>query len=61
MAARTSLAPGVDAQTFQVRRVLVLDAQGNRNRFDFLSPSVNGAVPASQFAFTPPAGTTIVP
>jgi outer membrane lipoprotein carrier protein len=51
----------VDAQTFQVRRVLLLDAQGNRNRFDFLSPSVNGAVPASQFAFTPPAGTTIVP
>ena len=27
----------VDANTYQVRRVLLLDAQGNRNRFDFVS------------------------
>src|SRR5207244_2452713 len=28
----------VDGQTNQVRRVLILDAQGNRNRFDFIDP-----------------------
>ena len=27
----------VDANTYQVRRVLLLDSQGNRNRFDFLN------------------------
>jgi len=50
----------VDKQTSQVRRVMVLDAQGNRNRFDFQNPRVNEAVPANHFQFTPPAGTSIV-
>lgn len=50
----------VDAATSQVRRVLILDGQGNRNRFDFAAPVVNQPVPATQFVFTPPAGTTIV-
>jgi outer membrane lipoprotein carrier protein len=50
----------VDSATAQVRRVLILDAQGNRNRFDFDNPLVNNAVPASEFAFSPPAGTQIV-
>ena len=50
----------VDKKTFQVRRVLLLDAQGNRNRFDFDAPEVNVKVPANEFAYTPPPGTTPV-
>jgi outer membrane lipoprotein carrier protein len=50
----------VDAKTYHVRRVLLIDAQGNRNRFDFDKPVVNEKVPAGEFAFQPPAGTTIV-
>jgi outer membrane lipoprotein carrier protein len=50
----------VDAATSQVRRVVILDGQGNRNRFDFEHPRVNEPVAPSQFTFTPPPGTTIV-
>jgi outer membrane lipoprotein carrier protein len=50
----------VDAATSQVRRVMVIDGQGNRNRFDFGSPRVNEPVTPSQFTFTPPPGTSIV-
>ncbi len=50
----------VDAATSQVRRVMVIDGQGNRNRFDFGSPKVNEPVTPSQFTFTPPPGTSIV-
>jgi outer membrane lipoprotein carrier protein len=50
----------VDAATSQVRRVLILDAQGNRNRFDFNTPLVNTPVPNGEFTFTPPEGTQIV-
>ncbi len=50
----------VDAATLQVRRVLIIDAQGNRNRFDFDKPLVNTPVPAGEFSFSPPAGTQIV-
>ena len=50
----------VDAATSQVRRVLILDAQGNRNRFDFNNPLVNTPVPSAEFNFTPPEGTQIV-
>lgn len=50
----------VDAATSQVRRVLVIDGQGNRNRFDFLNPRVNEPVTAGQFTFTPPPGTSVV-
>ena len=50
----------VDAATAQVRRVLILDAQGNRNRFDFDSPLVNTPVPPGEFNFSPPPGTQIV-
>ena len=50
----------VDAATNQVRRVLILDAQGNRNRFDFETPRVNDAVPKGEFEFTPPPGTKII-
>ncbi|HEY3499586.1 MAG TPA: outer membrane lipoprotein carrier protein LolA [Polyangiaceae bacterium] len=50
----------VDANTYQVRRVLLLDAQGNRNRFDFNGTEVNKQVPPGEFAFVPPKGTQVV-
>lgn len=50
----------IDSATSQVRRVLILDAQGNRNRFDFNSPLVNTPIPTSEFTFSPPEGTQIV-
>ena len=50
----------VDSATAQVRRVLILDAQGNRNRFDFNNPQVNTQVSSGEFAFSPPEGTQIV-
>ncbi|MBV9949786.1 MAG: outer membrane lipoprotein carrier protein LolA, partial [Myxococcales bacterium] len=50
----------VDQGTSQVRRVMIIDGQGNRNRFDFLNPRVNEAVPTSQFNFVPPPGTSVV-
>ncbi|HEX9620773.1 MAG TPA: outer membrane lipoprotein carrier protein LolA [Polyangiaceae bacterium] len=50
----------VDAGTYQVRRVLILDAQGNRNRFDFVKPSVNVPVLPAEFDFRPPPGTQLV-
>jgi outer membrane lipoprotein carrier protein len=50
----------VDAQTNQVRRALILDAQGNRNRFDFDAPTVNQPVDKGEFTFEPPKGTKIV-
>lgn len=50
----------VDASTAQVRRMLILDAQGNRNMFTFENPVVNTNVPDSEFTFDPPKGTTIV-
>jgi outer membrane lipoprotein carrier protein len=50
----------VDSATSQVRRVMIIDGQGNRNRFDFVNPRVNDPVPAKQFQFTPPVGTSII-
>lgn len=50
----------VDASTFQVRRVLLLDAQGNKNRFDFTSTEVNRPPPPGEFVFVPPKGTQVV-
>lgn len=50
----------VDGNTYQVRRVLLLDAQGNRNRFTFLSPSINEKVAAGEFEFKPPPGTQVI-
>jgi len=43
-----------------VRRVLVVDAQGNRNRFDFIHAEEPSSIPASEFTFTPPKGTEII-
>ncbi len=50
----------VDGATFQVRRVLLLTAQGDKNRFDFVSPEVNKKPPADEFVFVPPPGTQVV-
>jgi outer membrane lipoprotein carrier protein len=50
----------VDGQTFQVRRVLLIDAQKNKNLFDFSEPIVNVPIPATEFNFAPPAGTQII-
>jgi len=50
----------VDKQSMQIRSVLILDGQGNRNRFDFLNPSVNAHVDPNQFVFIPPPDTTVV-
>lgn len=50
----------VDAGTAQVRRMLILDAQGNKNMFTFQNPAVNIPVPASEFNFTPPPNTQVV-
>jgi outer membrane lipoprotein carrier protein len=50
----------VDAKTSQVRRVLLIDAQGNRNRFDFENPVVNKKPQADEFRFIPPKGTKVI-
>jgi len=39
----------VDAQTSQIRRVTLFDAQGNRNDFTFSGVTVNVAVPPQTF------------
>lgn len=43
-----------------VRRVVVLDVQRNKNRFDFLEASMPDRVEPSEFVFTPPPGTNVV-
>lgn len=43
-----------------VRRVLVIDAQGNKNRFDFLKATEPSSIKATRFQFTPPTGTQII-
>lgn len=50
----------VDGATFQVRRVLIVDAQDNRNRFDFSKPVVGSKYDASKFKWTPPAGIAVI-
>ncbi|AUX46283.1 uncharacterized protein SOCE26_077880 [Sorangium cellulosum] len=42
-----------------VRRVLILDAQGNRNRFDFENASQPASIAPAEFQFSPPPGTDI--
>lgn len=43
-----------------IRRVLVIDAQGNRNRFDFVHAEEPKSIPDKWFQFTPPKGTEII-
>ena len=50
----------VDAATYQVRRVLLIDAQGNKNRFDFTGTELNLPPPPGEFVFNPPKGTQVI-
>jgi outer membrane lipoprotein carrier protein len=52
----------IDRETSQVRRVIILDAQGNKNEFTFKTPIVNKppALPTETFEFTPPQGTQVI-
>jgi outer membrane lipoprotein carrier protein len=50
----------VDTATSQVRRALIIDGQGNRNRFDFTDPKVNVPVPPDAFTLNPPPGTQVI-
>lgn len=40
-----------------VRRILIIDSSGNRNRFDFTGLKFNGNVGDGPFKYTPPPGT----
>jgi outer membrane lipoprotein carrier protein len=43
-----------------VRRVLIIDHNGNRNRFDFTKLEFNRKVSGALFSWNPPAGTRLV-
>ena len=43
-----------------VASTIVIDAQGNTNRFDFMTPHVNLNPAQTVFQWSPPAGTQIV-
>jgi len=49
----------VDGTTYHVRRVLIVDAQDNRNRFDFEKPTVNGKWDEARFKWTPPSTVNV--
>jgi len=59
-AAYTKVLMYIDAETAQVRRMLVIDAQRNRNLFTFTNPVVNTPLDPSTFSFTAPPGTQVV-
>lgn len=59
-AAYTKVLFYIDSATNQVRRALIIDAQGNRNRFDFVDPKVNVPVDDNTFKMVPPPGTTTI-
>jgi outer membrane lipoprotein carrier protein len=59
-AAYTKVLFYVDGSTNHVRRALIVDAQGNRNRFDFVEPKVNVQVDESTFKLVPPPGTQVI-
>ncbi|OJY15251.1 MAG: hypothetical protein BGO98_22690 [Myxococcales bacterium 68-20] len=59
-AAYTKVLFYVDTSTFHVRRALIVDAQGNRNRFDFVDPKVNVQVSDATFKLVPPPGTQVI-
>jgi outer membrane lipoprotein-sorting protein len=43
-----------------IRRVLVIDAQGNKNRFDFIHAEQPEKIAPDEFVFEPPKGTEII-
>jgi outer membrane lipoprotein carrier protein len=50
----------VDPPTAQVLRVMVIDAQGNTNRFEFTERAYGVELPDGEFTFKPPRGTKVV-
>jgi outer membrane lipoprotein carrier protein len=42
-----------------LERIVIVDAQGNKNRFDFTEASFPASVPATEWEFTAPPGTNI--
>lgn len=50
----------IDPRTSHVRKVMLIDAQGNRNTFVFEKPSVNKPAPKGEFVFKTPAGTQVI-
>ncbi len=50
----------VDAQSSQIRRVMIIDSQQNRNRFTFVDAKQNEPVSDAQFHFVVPKGATVV-
>jgi outer membrane lipoprotein carrier protein len=50
----------LDPQSFQVRRVWLMDAYGNRSRFDFSASKLNTKPPPGEFVLEPPPGTNII-
>jgi outer membrane lipoprotein carrier protein len=50
----------LDPQSYQVRRVWVMDAYGNRSRFDFSASKLNTKPPVGEFELEPPPGTNII-
>ncbi len=43
-----------------IQRLLILDAAGNRNRFDFSRPQFNREIAANRFQYSAPRGTRVV-
>jgi outer membrane lipoprotein carrier protein len=50
----------IDGATYEVRRVLLLDEQGNRNRFDFSRVRVNHPIHAREFVLVPASGLAVI-
>jgi outer membrane lipoprotein carrier protein len=50
----------VSSTDFHVVRSVVVDNEGNRNRFDFSNSAHNGGLSASLFTFSPPAGVPVI-
>ena len=52
--------PRSGRQAAVIKRVLVLDPEGNRNRFDLSHMRFNRAVPEERFRVVPPPGANVV-
>jgi outer membrane lipoprotein carrier protein len=50
----------VDGTSYQVRRSLVIDQAGNRNKMEFANARQNQGIQDSRFSFTPPQGVRII-
>lgn len=50
----------VDAESFYVRRVVIVDAASNRNSIDFSSIEGDPSLPPDEFSFSPPPGTHVI-